>query len=99
MSATPRTYSSMGDCPKCGRRLPDVSVIPCENCQGSTKLVGGWISVETCLPDSDLTVLIFAPGEVDDVWMGFHDGECWRAVDASMVEGVTHWMNLPLPPI
>jgi hypothetical protein len=56
-----------------------------------------WIEEKTQLPDSDLTVLIHHPSNDEPVWLGYHDGETWRDVNAQEVQ-VSHWMDLPAPP-
>ena len=64
-----------------------------------TTRVGYWKSVADEMPDSEQTVLYYAPEADEPVWLGFHDGECWRQVSAEQVEAeVTHWMQLPEPP-
>lgn len=56
-----------------------------------------WTTVDTELPDSNETVLVFAPEADPPVWMGYiEDGEWWL-VDAYRAR-VTHWMPLPEPP-
>lgn len=60
---------------------------------------GEWISVSEEMPDSEATVLVATTGADDPVWLGFHDGECWRYVNAEMIPlRVTHWRELPDPP-
>jgi hypothetical protein len=56
-----------------------------------------WIDAETQLPDSDLTVLIHHQANDEPVWLGYHDGETWRDVNAEEVQ-VSHWMDMPAPP-
>jgi hypothetical protein len=58
-----------------------------------------WIpTANDTLPDTDLTVMIHMPDEDEPVWLGYHDGETWRTVDAARCE-VSHWADLPEPPI
>ncbi|MGN6554027.1 MAG: hypothetical protein ACTHLW_09930 [Verrucomicrobiota bacterium] len=46
-------------------------------------------------PDSDTTVLMRVADEEYPILIGFHDGEDWRQLDASLVEApVTGWMHL-----
>jgi len=56
-----------------------------------------WISVEDALPDSDISVLVYADCACSGSWNGekknWHDSEC-RVV----ARVVTHWMPLPDPP-
>lgn len=50
---------------------------------------------KTDLPDSELTVLMKLDCEEYPIWPGFHDGEAWRSVDASLVNArVLGWMEL-----
>lgn len=52
----------------------------------------GWIPVNDRLPDDDLTVMIALSGGDEPVWLGWHDAEGWRSVDATPLgDGVTHW--------
>ena len=65
---------------------------------GTTR-VGVWKSVKYEMPDSEQSVLIHAPDEDEPVWLGYHDGESWRWIDARQLETkVTHWMSIPEPP-
>ncbi len=58
-----------------------------------------WIPVQECLPDSDLTVITFSPTGCDDpVWLGYWDGEYWFSAEGFRIV-VTHWMDLPEPPV
>ena len=44
-----------------------------------------WVSVKDALPDSDTTVLVYAPAALDEpVWLGYHDGETWVSVTGAM---------------
>lgn len=54
-----------------------------------------WIEAAQQLPDSDTTVLVHAPQADEPIWMGFHDGEMWRYVDATPAVGVIEWADLP----
>lgn len=56
-----------------------------------------WRNVTVTMPDSDITVLVTCPDGAEPVWFGYHDGECWRAVDGSRIP-VTYWQPLPDPP-
>lgn len=53
-----------------------------------------WISVTEKLPDSDLTVMVYAPDESESVWMGYFDEGMWRDIEGRRI-GVTHWAPLP----
>jgi hypothetical protein len=56
-----------------------------------------WTRVAEVMPDSDTTVMIFDPTADEPVWLGYFDGEAWRAVDG-MQAHPTHWMDLPEGP-
>lgn len=53
-----------------------------------------WIDVNDEMPDADLNVLVFT-GE--EVWIGYFDGDRWRAAEAGSIQ-VTHWMEMPEGP-
>jgi len=53
-----------------------------------------WKSVHDEMPDADQTVLVHYPNADEPVWLGFHDGETWRDVNADPLT-VTHWRDLP----
>lgn len=55
-----------------------------------------WISCSDRLPDSDQTVLICSASWENPVWMGYHDGNEWRCIDAFPC-APTHWAELPEP--
>jgi hypothetical protein len=40
-----------------------------------------WRQVADELPDADTFVLVYAPGAVEPVWLGFYDGVYWFSVD------------------
>lgn len=56
-----------------------------------------WNDAEKGLPDADRTVLIHCPISDDPVWIGYWDGETWRAVDGVDLgpDFVDHWADLP----
>jgi hypothetical protein len=56
-----------------------------------------WIPIEQQLPDDDIEVLVFGPDLEDHCWIGYMDGDVWRADNGSRIE-VTHWMHLPSSP-
>ncbi len=56
-----------------------------------------WIAAADHMPDADLTVLIHHPENDEPVWLGYHDGETWRDVDATRCK-VSHWADLPRSP-
>lgn len=39
-----------------------------------------WRAVADELPDADVTVLVYAPGSDEPVWLGFYDDVYWFAV-------------------
>jgi hypothetical protein len=59
-----------------------------------------WQPISQGLPDSDSTVLIAIENADEPIWIGFHDGEQWRYLDATAVLPlrVTHWANFPEGP-
>lgn len=48
------------------------------------------------MPDSDLTVIVRLKNSDDQepVWLGYHDGERWRDLDAMPIE-VVRWADMP----
>ena len=58
-----------------------------------------WKGVRQTMPDADTTVLVFAPGANDEVWLGYWDGDVWREVGSDEIDGrVTHWAEMPFGP-
>jgi hypothetical protein len=64
-----------------------------------------WFAATDRLPDSDTTVLVCAPGADEPVWLGYHDGEAWYAVDGAeygneeeLVAEVLAWAVMPVGP-
>lgn len=59
-----------------------------------------WNAIADRLPDVDETVLIYSPGWSEPVWMGWWDGECWRADDGwPMHESpACYWAEIPKGP-
>ncbi len=72
--------------------LDGVPVLGVEGVLGD--FVGQWIDADRALPDSDTTVLISTPDSSEPVWLGFHDGECWRNVEGFPI-AVTGWAEMP----
>jgi hypothetical protein len=78
--------------------MPDT----CEHILDMEKMVdvNGWISVDTRLPEAELVeVLVLISGD------GWHDHDVayrasgkWYDKYDDLVEGVTHWQELPKPP-
>jgi len=62
----------------------------------------GWIACQDRLPDDDITVMIFMPGQSEPVWLGYHDGSYWYDVSSDLIAWekveVSHWMPLPRGP-
>ena len=56
--------------------------------------VGTWIDAGQELPDADTTVMIRTINASEPVWLGYHDGERWMAVEGNPVE-VEAWTDLP----
>lgn len=54
----------------------------------------GWISVDECLPDEGLNVLI---ANDNDLWIGNLDGDFWYTAEG-MPMAVTHWAEMPEGP-
>lgn len=58
-----------------------------------------WISVAESLPDDDTTVLIYAPGSAEPVWMGWYYGEDdeWFTAESMPFKAgeVMAWANMP----
>jgi len=64
----------------------------------ATKPPSQWQRVETCLPDDDQAVLIALAG--GEVWTGYMDAGEWRYISGDTMESkVTHWMDMPEPPL
>lgn len=58
-----------------------------------------WVAVEERLPDDDMTVLVFVPGESDPVWHAYFscEDESWHYADGGTC-WPSHWRELPAPP-
>ncbi|ODU25018.1 MAG: hypothetical protein ABS95_01175 [Verrucomicrobia bacterium SCN 57-15] len=54
-----------------------------------------WKDVSKEMPDADTVVLIHSPTADEPVWIGYHDGECWREVGSEQASNVTLWAHLP----
>lgn len=64
-----------------------------------------WHAVTDSLPDSDTTVIVYAPGATEPVWLGFYDGVYWFSVDGptygdaeEIPQAVTAWAAMPRGP-
>lgn len=60
-----------------------------------------WIPVGQRLPDTDATVLVFAPTASEPVWLGyFCDEDGWHTIDHVTygLGDVTHWSPIPKGP-
>lgn len=58
-----------------------------------------WIEASKELPDSDIEVLVVVSDESNkgEVWIGYHDGDRWRAASGGVV-GVAYWAEIPAAP-
>jgi hypothetical protein len=56
-----------------------------------------WHRPGVLMPDNSHTVLVYAAHADGPVWLGYHDGECWRAVDGMRLERVELWGEIPHP--
>lgn len=60
---------------------------------------GHWTLVGDALPDADLTVLMWMPGDASEpVWPGYWDGDRWMSAEGFQVSGVHAWTDFPKPP-
>ena len=59
-----------------------------------------WIPCAEQLPDSDTTVMTFAPDSNEPVWPAYHDGDQWVDMMGGPITdaAITHWMEFPEPP-
>lgn len=64
-----------------------------------------WVSVKVALPDAETTVLVYAPGADEPVWLGFYDEFFWFAVtgdgygdEDEIAANVTAWAPIPKGP-
>jgi hypothetical protein len=58
-----------------------------------------WIPCAEELPDSDQSVMTYAPDSSEPVWPGYHDGERWMDLNGIPMQlPVTHWRDFPEPP-
>lgn len=56
-----------------------------------------WHPVDTALPDTDTTVLIYAPDSDPPVWLGYLDGSIWFTAEGLEI-AVTAWAEMPEGP-
>lgn len=60
-----------------------------------------WVSCDDCLPDDEMTVLLFSPGADQDVFIGWRDSgqwfDCYEGGIAVRAR-VSHWAPLPSGP-
>ena len=56
-----------------------------------------WHEVAEQLPDTERTVLVYAPDFDEPVWLGWYDGVYWFGVDGVEFEDgtVKRWAELP----
>jgi hypothetical protein len=59
-----------------------------------------WTDANIQLPDDNTTVLIFAPGADEPVWMGYHEYKNWYYAEGDALKpgAVTHWATFPNGP-
>jgi hypothetical protein len=59
-----------------------------------------WVECTDHLPDSETTVMTYAPDSNEPIWPAYHDGERWMDMNGHAVDDatVTHWMEFPEPP-
>lgn len=58
-----------------------------------------WIECSGQMPDSETTVMTYAPESCEPIWPAYHDGEKWLDLNNCEFDGeVTHWMPFPEPP-
>ena len=59
-----------------------------------------WVSVNERLPDDEITVLMYSPGESEPVWLGWLHNKNWYEYGTRLFSAnVTHWAELPIGPI
>jgi hypothetical protein len=65
-------------------------LVPCLN----------WHRVLAAKPDTDTTVMVYAPLSTEPVWLGYWDSAdaCWRDISGEELPGVTHWADMPEGP-
>lgn len=57
-----------------------------------------WIDVRDHLPDDQITVLVALQfGEMELAW--HEEGHWWLCASGGMEDRISHWMDLPEPPI
>lgn len=54
-----------------------------------------WRPVAVELPDAETTVMINAPELDEPVWLGWYEDGVWHDVASHVIEGVTHWAEMP----
>jgi hypothetical protein len=58
-----------------------------------------WIPVTESLPDDDMSVLTFMPGQDHTVWPGYMCGDRWRTSEGlTAVPQPKYWANMPEGP-
>ncbi len=60
-----------------------------------------WHSVTDSLPDADTTVIVYAPGADEPVWLGYYEYDEWFAIGGEKYElpqTVKAWASMPLGP-
>ena len=64
-----------------------------------------WVSVKDVLPDAETTVLVYAPGADEPIWLGYYDHDSWFADTGAeygnedeIAAEVTAWAPMPKGP-
>lgn len=59
-----------------------------------------WIDVRDHMPDDEITVLVATRENDGEATMAWHCDGLWRDCgSAAVLDGVTHWMDLPEGPV
>lgn len=59
-----------------------------------------WIPCSRQMPDSDETVMTYAPDSNEPIWPAYHNGDQWMDLMNTPIDDatITHWMSFPKPP-
>lgn len=59
-----------------------------------------WKPLLSGLPDEESTVLLYSPGQDEEVWAGFLESGIWHDLGGMPVvnPGISHWAEWPEPP-
>jgi hypothetical protein len=63
-------------------------------------MLNKWTKCSDQLPDSETTVMTYAPESNEPIWPAYHDGEQWVDMNGLPLDDatITHWMEFPDPP-